>query len=254
MDEVDSLVEELFWADRQDQEGAGLDLSVLNLSSLAHLCRQATDRFFQHGAYDDRYCLELFRRAIWEQDEEAWQILVDQYGNLVTSWVQRHHAFALADEDREYFVNRTFANFWRAFSRDPQKLAKFGDLKSLLQYLKLCAYSAVQEYVERQMRPRHMTLSDKPIETIADLNDYIGDVDDHMLATTLWKHVLSSVKNDQERIVARDYLLYDMKPREIYARHKDVFASVSQLRRVKGNLMARLRRDNELLSFLADFE
>jgi hypothetical protein len=99
-----------------------------------------------------------------------------------------------------------------------------------------------------------MTLSDKPIETIADLNDYIGDVDDHMLATTLWKHVLSSVKNDQERIVARDYLLYDMKPKEIYARHKDVFDSVSQLRRVKGNLMARLRRDNELLSFLADFE
>ena len=229
----------------------GLDLTTLSLSSLAHLCRKSTDLFFQGVDYDDSSCFELFRRATQEEDDLAWEIVVNQYTNLVISWVQRHPSYFYADEEREYFVNRTFDNFWRAFSGNPEKLQKFNDVKSILQYLKLCTNSAVKEYVDRQMRPQGLSLSEKPIESIPSKIDPIGRIDEKIAANRLWQYILGLVKNEQEKIVAEDYFIYDLKPREIYVRHKEAFSTVSQVSRVKDNFIARLKRDDELAAILS---
>jgi len=230
--------------------GDCLDPNRLSLSSLAHLCRKETDRFFNRGDYDDRYCRELFRRAIQGRDELAWEILTEQYSALVKSWIQRHPSFVLADEEKEFFVNRTFDNFWYAFSRDPNKLSKFRNLKSLLQYLKLCTNSAVKEYVSRQMRPQGIPLSSTPVLSIADPVDPVVEAEEKLQARKIWQYVVSVLKSDQEKIVAEEFLIYDLKPREIFARHGASFSDVGQVRRVKENLMARLRRDRQLEAFL----
>lgn len=227
-----------------------LDLTTLHISSLAHLCRQATDRYFQQEAYDDSYCLEMFRRAIEEKSEQAWFVIVDQYGNLVRSWVQRHHAYHAADEDAEFFVNRAFDNFWSAFSRDPSKLRKFDKLKALLQYLKLCTHTAVQSYVERKMPPRHVVHSERPLETIPERVDTINSVDENMVAGIVWQYILAALKTDQEQIIAREYLLHGTKPQEIFSYYPEQFDSIDQVRRVKGNLMARLRRNQQLMAIV----
>ena len=226
--------------------GEEMDVTTLSISSLAHLCQKATDSFFQRTSFDDSYCLELFRRAIELQNELAWEILVQQYTGLVISWIHRHPYFSNADEEHEYFVNRTFDNFWQAFNRDPEKLHKFNNVKSLLQYLKLCTNSAVKEYVERQMRPSSMDLSTVPLSSITNPNDPIANLEDSISANSVWRYILTVVKTEQERIVAEDYLIYDLKPREIYARHKDEFTAVSEVSRVKDNFMARLKRDKDL--------
>lgn len=231
-----------------------MDLTTLHISSLAHLCRQATDRYFRQEAYDDSYCLELFRRAIAEESETAWAVVLNQYENLVRAWVQRHHAFPQADEDPDYFVNRAFDSFWSAFNRNPSKLQKFQNLKSLLQYLKLCTHTAVQSYVERRMPPRHIIHLEQPLEQVAERIDIINSVDDNMVAGIVWQYILADLKNDQERIIAREYLLHDLKPQEIYQRHPDLFEDVGQLRRVKGNLMTRLRRNKQLMAIIASID
>ena len=229
-----------------------MDLSKLNISSLAHLCRQSTDRYFRRVEYDDSYCLELFRRAIEQKDETAWYVLVTQYDSLVRAWINRHHSFTIADEDQDYFVNRTFDSFWSAFNSNPKKIAKFRNLKSLLQYLKLCAYTAVQEYVERRMPPRHITQSKIPIEAIAESDDSIRAVDDNLIAGIVWQYVSATTKSEQERVVTEDYLRHDMKPQEIYRRHKDLFTDVAHVRRVKGNFMTRLRRNRQLMAIISE--
>ncbi len=254
VDEKDSSLEELFLGTKRAQEADALDVTSLSISSLSHLCRESTDRYFQQASHDDRICLELFRRAIEDQDQEAWHAIIDQYSDLVRYWVRSHNSFDSTDEDQDYFLNRAFDNFWRAFSRDPRKITRFSDIKSILQYLKLCAFTTVQEYVERQMRPRTLYLSNKPIEAIAVTSDPIGGLHDRMLADAIWDHVVSSLKNDQERIVATQFFLYDVKPRHIYAEHKDTFSSIDQVRRVKGNLMARLRRDKRLIALMEGFD
>jgi hypothetical protein len=226
--------------------GADLDLTKLSISSIAHLCRKSTDLFFQGLEYDDRACLELFRRATQKGDELAWEALIRQYNDLVISWVLRHPYFPRADEEPEYFANRTFGKFWYAFNRDPDKLQKFVNVKTLLQYLKLCANSAVKEYVERKMSPQDQIQSGQPVESIPNAVDPIGRIEENITALRVWQYILSAVKNEQERIVAEDYLIYDLKPREIFARHREAFDSISQVSRVKENLMARLRRDKQL--------
>jgi len=241
-------------AEKQVQKRKEMDLTKLHISSLAHLCRQATDQYFQGVTYDDRPCMEIFRRAIDLKDETAWSIVVDQYENLVRSWIQRHHSFHLADENQDYFVNRTFDSFWSAFSRSPDKFSNFRNLKSLLQYLKLCSYTAVQEYVERRMHPRHVLLTETPVEAISERIDSISSVDDSMVAGIVWQYILSVVKTEQEQVVAEEFLLHDMKPQEIYGRHPDLFDSVTQVRRVKGNFMTRLRRNKELMAIVEESE
>ncbi len=240
------VTEELKLAGKPKLSGDGLDVTILTLSSLAHLCQKATDRFFQKLDYDDSYCVELFRRAVHGQDELAWDVLIQQYTPLVKSWIYRHPSFAIADEDQEYFVNRTFDNFWGAFMRDPEKLHKFKNVGSILQYLKLCTNSAVKEYVDRRMRPQGIDISARPLESIPSPFNPITNLESNIFANEIWQHVVSVLKNDQERIVAEDFLIYDLKPREIYARHPEEFSGVSQVRRIKENLMARLRRDKQL--------
>jgi DNA-directed RNA polymerase sigma subunit (sigma70/sigma32) len=69
-------------------------------------------------------------------------------------------------------------------------------------------------------------------------------------ADNIWQYVLQKVKTRQEKVIAEAYLIYDMKPREIYSAHNDAFASVEQVRRTKDNLLARLRRDKHLRELL----
>ncbi len=246
--------ERTFLENKLAQDTAEIDLAALNLASLAHLCRRATDRFFRQEPYDDRYCMELFRRAVEDQHEGAWAALIEQYSNLVIYWINQHSAFPSTDEDHDYFLNRTFDNFWRAFSRDPGKFSRFRNLKAIMQYLKLCVFTTVQEYAERRMGPHLALYSNKPIEAVATTYSPIETLNERLLANAVLDYVMSAVKTEQERIVAVDFLVYDMKPREIFAEHGDAFDNVSQVRRVKGNLMARLRRDERLLAVLEGFE
>lgn len=226
--------------------GEDLDLTALSVSSLAHQCRKSTNLFFKGLEVDDRPCFELFRRAVKQQNEASWDILLEQYYPLVVSWVQRHPYFPNADEEIDYFVNRTFDKFWHAFNRNPQKLNKFKNLKAVLSYLKLCTNSALKEYVERQMQPQGISLSQRPIDTLPNENNPIQQVDDNISANHLWRYIMSLTKNPEEKIVAEETFLYDLKPREIQSRHSDIFSTVSQVSRVKENLMARLRRDKEI--------
>jgi hypothetical protein len=100
------------------------------------------------------------------------------------------------------------------------------------------------------MPPRHIVHSERPLDTIPEQFDTINSVDENMVAGIVWQYILAALKTDQEQIIAREYLLHDMKPQDIYAYHQDHFESVGQVRRVKGNLMARLRRNKQLMAIV----
>jgi hypothetical protein len=224
--------------------------SLFTIAGLAHRCRQETDLFYRRLENDDRYCFELFRRAIEYKNEQAWNLVIQQYSRQVASWVRRHEMYSATDESVDYFVNKAFFNFWRAFSRDAHKLQRFNTLKALLRYLQLCAHTSLKEYVQRRMSP-DLTANSRIFEwTPDDSANPSKKVEGRAQAEYVWQHVLDRVKNEQERIIAEAYLIYDMKPREIFRTHADTFDSVDRVRRVKDNLLARLRRDKQLLSLM----
>lgn len=65
-----------------------LDLADLPIDEIIARCQEETERYSRRDSHDPRYCYELFRRALAEQDQEAWQALRAQHQRLVGSWIQ----------------------------------------------------------------------------------------------------------------------------------------------------------------------
>jgi hypothetical protein len=112
-----------------------LDIQNLTLSGISHRCAQESDRFFNRKEHDPRFCYELFRRAILDQNQIAWDRILSQYQRLVTHWVERHAAFPGSGEEVQFFTNRAFEKMWIGIS--PKKFDKFTNLKSILKYLQM---------------------------------------------------------------------------------------------------------------------
>lgn len=225
-------------------------LNQLPLGQLSDHCGRETEKFYRSGRSDDRYCFELFRRAIVEQTAEAWNHIFERYSPLVAGWVSRHQLFAMAQEERGYFVNRAFERMWRAMS--PEKFGRMANLKTLIAYLKMCVHAAVVEHVERRTSAAEWSETDMS----GDLSQHqAGDnpataVASDSSAIAIWQAVVAITKDDAELTVARCTFIYDMKPREIYEQHVNLFKNVNAVYRCKENLLARLRRHESLQNFL----
>ena len=99
-----------------------IDLHLLALASIAHRCARETESFFQRQLHDPTYCYELFRRAIVDRCQPAWDVIYAQYRPLVAGWVERHPASAISGEEVQFFVNRAFEKMWAAL--DSAKFAR----------------------------------------------------------------------------------------------------------------------------------
>lgn len=194
----------------------------------------------QPDASHEPFCFELFHRAIVEGCSLSWHYLHNQYYRLVRYWVcQRTSTDPNAVDD---LTQDAFAAFWRFYT--PDKLAEAGSLGHVLSYLKSCAASAVAQ-AHRRANRRVPTaawdgqmvddqVSSQSTETLACRE---------MRAEQVWRAIVDCCKNRQERVVARSTFLADLKPRHIAERFPDAFPDVTEVYRVKRNLLARLRRD-----------
>src|ERR1700730_7111963 len=120
---------------------------------LARRCAEETQKFLRQSASNDRYCLELFRRAIVRHNEDAWACLYQQYAPLVLTWVNQHQTVTtlLGQDGAAPLVNAAFAKFAQALT--PAKMSNFDALAAILKYLKMCVHSVVADEVRsRQAR------------------------------------------------------------------------------------------------------
>jgi len=226
------------------------DLSSISIHLLKHRCAEESDRYFRRQSNDPRYCFEIVRRAIVEQDQRAWNMVYTQYRPLVTGWIQRHSLYSSLDEDLEFFVNRAFEKMWIVLT--PEKFVQFPELKSVLRYLQMCVHSVIVDYI--RAREQADLLEDLPGKMVITLSDGLDgpevQVADRSSAESLWRWISERLKNDQERRVVYCSYVLDLKPSQIYAQYQDAFQNVQEIYQIKENVLARLRRDQELLEFL----
>src|SRR5215217_5289903 len=124
-----------------------VDLTQMEMPLLIRRCLAESDCFYRGRTHDTRFAYELFRRAIVEHSEVAWEYIYTHYSSLVESWIRRNGAFASSGESSEFFVGAAFTKFWRAIS---ERFEQFATLAALLQYLQLCAGSVVIDSVRAQ--------------------------------------------------------------------------------------------------------
>jgi DNA-directed RNA polymerase specialized sigma24 family protein len=182
--------------------------------------------------------LHLFRRAIVEGDQAAWETLYGRYRRLVGSWLRRHSASPLVGEADDYLINRTFERFWLYVK--PERFDSFAGLPALLQYLKLCAHGVLMDEVRSQARRQAMHGCDHAQPPNLD------DIGEREAAHILWQAISAEVRDELERLIATLSFVQGLKPREIYKQHPEQFADVAEVYRIKRNLLDRLRRDETI--------
>jgi hypothetical protein len=220
----------------------------IEIDALIRRCVAESERFYRGQPHDTRFAYELFRRALVEGDQLAWQYIYVHYSGLVESWVRRSGAFVSSGESSEYFVTLAFTRFWRAISSE--RFTAFPTLPSLLHYLQLCTGSVVIDSVRAQswseMLPEEAIPLERSSQTAPD-----EEAMEHVNRQEFWNYIDTQLNDEAERAVVFDFFVLGMKPGDIYERRRDLFSSVKDVYNVKRNVLGRLSRNSELRQMLA---
>ena len=215
-------------------------LSTMSVSILAEHCTRESSKYRNGEPADDRYGLELFRRAVMQHDQDAWEWLQQCYSELVLSWLRRHpkqEAACYLDSEKNY-VAQTFARFWLATTHNQQ--LEFSTLAAALQYLRACLNGAIIDTLRAYSRSKEVPLPG-PGTPGEPLVEDTGD------GGELWELLQSMFPGEQERRLI--YLLYHcgFKPREIMRYCPQGFSDVREVYRLRCNIFDRLQRNADFL-------
>ncbi len=216
----------------------------LSISDLAKRCQAETERFKQTRQSNEIYCLELFHRALLQQDENAWAAIYCQYQPLVASWVYQYSRFTQTGEPADFFVNEAFARLWQSGGQ-PDKTTHFDGVASCLKYLKLCVGTSIEDYLRHQQKDA-LVLSvaledyDRP-ELAAD-----NALEHTMLLAELMQLLDETLQDERDHLVAEESWQYHLAPRQIQSRHPDIFVTADEISQIKRNILKRLKRNPRL--------
>lgn len=212
-----------------------------SVEELAEGCRRESARYSRGQEQDQRYCLELFRRAIVQRDEQAWEYIYQQYGAQVARWVRAHPSFDICQEEAAYFVNIAFAQFWKhvGFPASPT-------LGGLLEYLKRCVATVIVDHVRSNDKAGRR--SDWDADQMAEIPDNSDNLSpgEHLDVQRLQALIQSLLKNEQERVVVESRFFFGMSPRAILEQHPQLFGDVAEVYDCQANVLKRLARHSEL--------
>ena len=219
------------------------------VADLAQRCADETEHYFHNQTHDTQYCFELFRRAIHEDDQYAWEIIYNQYQALVSGWVKQHSGFETSGEEITFFVTGAFAKISSILT--PEKLDKFSNLQSLLSYLKMCVHSVITDYIRTVDRANLQVPLDEMPPNIKETGPAPEEeVFDKLDNQSFWAWINEKLNDEKERLVMHGIFVLALKPRELCNHFGSVFTEVEDVYRIKQNVMARLRRDPEFRKFL----
>jgi hypothetical protein len=231
----------------QDQKALGGELKALPLAELRALAQAQELNYSRGEASDDAAGLELFRRAMDEADEAAWQVIIEIYRGLLVAQASRRVIRGLVVEDDGFCVDRAFQRFWRACQNG--KVHQFNDLASILKYLKMCLGSVLLDEARARRRQAWVSIDDVPPEACVSA-DPAAQVIGRLAGRDLWAVIDRELADVQERMVARLSFVSGLSPREILARHPEKFQDVFDVYRTKRNMIERLRRCADLKALL----
>lgn len=212
--------------------------STLRNVALATQCLRELGNYRRGELCDERFGLELLRRATLEGDPEAWAWVQHCFQDMVRGWLRRHpsRVAALRLESEENYVALTFSRFWQATTLT-QKV-EFRTLAAALQYLRASLHGAILDTLRACLRPKEV-----PLPEPGEPGEPYGE--DQADRSEAWGILQSMLLDRRERRLA--YLLYHcgLKPREIVRFCPQEWSDVQEIYRLRRNIMDRLLRKRE---------
>src|SRR5260221_4374102 len=171
----------------------GIDMEELpknmRLSALADRCMSEINNFRRGEASSDQYCLEIFRRAMLEQDIAAWTLLEDRFKEFLLAAFRRHPRSEAAShlDSPENYVARAFARFWNA-AHNQQMM--FTSLGAALRFLRLCLDTTILDNLRSFSRSTEQALPDYKHVDKSLVEDYPSE---------LWEIIEEMLPNKREK-------------------------------------------------------
>ncbi len=208
-----------------------------SLKELTDRCMSEIQKYNQREPHDDQCCLEIFRRAMLQNNSHAWEVLMERFHGIVLSWVRRHpqRDAACAIDNEENYVALTFERFWKVTVRN--KNLEFSSLGGALVFLRACVNSVIIDTLRAQ----------KEVPIPENFERVAPEPDESFQR---WEIIRGFIPSEREQRLA--YLLYycGLKPRQIVQFVPQEFNDVHEIFRLTRNIIDRLRRNKERLRWL----
>jgi hypothetical protein len=213
----------------------------MSLAALAECSARELGKYRRKEPSNDRYCLEIFRRAVILGENEAWGVLRQLLGESMRQWLGRnpYREAALRHEVERTHMDDAFSRFWKAVS--DQKM-QFDTLAGALKYLHLCLSSAVLDTLRTYSRPHEEALPDygHPDEPL---------VEDSYAEGELWDIIKSVLPNQREQRLAELLFFCNLKPRQVVALCPSEFQDENEIYRLKRNIVDRIMRNKDKIKW-----
>ena len=224
------------------------ELQQMAVADLAQRCAQETDLYFTHQDYDSKYCFELFRRAIRDNDERALEVVIVQYQPLVARWVDKwmdkYADLPLFSEETQDFIAQAFERFWISFT--PAKLDKSQSLAAVLRYLQMCVNGAL---TDAWRKVRRIQLEQESGDEEQEFSEQDPTPEDLLQKDEFWQLIRKKAREPKEYTVVYASFHLALSPREILAEYPDEFKDIKEIYQHKANFLERLERDEEIKEF-----
>jgi hypothetical protein len=233
IDDFSPAIHDLFEARVDDRIS---DFSAMSVSALACGCMCELSDYRRGEVCDNPYSMELLRRATLHRDPLAWEALQQCLSAAVLRWLRRHplREHACRFDSEENYVAQAFARFWQASVLHEQ--LEFRTLAAALRYLHASLNGVVLDTLRTYLRPKELPLPEP---------GWAGEplTEDNEDSEELWGIIQYMIPNAREQRVA--YLLFHcgLKPREIVRYCSQEFSKVSEIYRLRRNILLRLMRN-----------
>jgi DNA-directed RNA polymerase specialized sigma24 family protein len=206
---------------------------TMNLTALAERCTQEINKYNHKEPFDNRYWLELIKRATIQQDANAWELLYTLFSETVRVWFRRHpwRELALRFDYEEVYIAEAFSHFWRATVKQS---IKFTSLAVALSYLHTCLNRVILD------RLRESSSHIEPLPN-SDQQDWPElQVEDVYNEGKVWEAIEALLLDEKEKRLAYLHFYCNLKSREIMQFCPGEFSSVKEIYRLKRNIIDRL--------------
>ena len=220
------------------------ELRRMPLPALVAGCQQES---FEGRDQERGYCFELFRRALQEKDEIAWEAVEEQYFALVSLWCYETLSEELAAEEVDLFARGALVRFWQTLSIREETLEnQFSHIGAILKYLRHCAQTVVHDHNREQRRreriQRRFYRTSSGLDPRALENTIFDDIEQSHLIQKVARWINVYVEDERERLVFELSYGEGLTPRHIAALHENHFENVAEVHQIKERVMRRLRR------------
>jgi hypothetical protein len=213
--------------------------SEMSVPVLAALCLRELSNYCQGEPCTETYAVELFRRATVQGNQEARAWVYYCFRVVVRGWLRSHprREAACCLESEEHYVAQAFERFWQA-TVSTQRL-EFSRLAAALQYLRACLNGAILDTLRVSARAREVGLPEPGEPKVEDCTD----------SSEAWRGLKTMLPNVREQRLA--YLLFHcgLGPGEIVRFCPQEFSDVSEISRLRQNIMERLLYNADNLSW-----